>query len=67
MRILNDTDGDYVLLPNGKKFYMLATAITANTTATTAAAGSYACTVHATGLASIFRSDGSKWQFLTNA
>jgi hypothetical protein len=31
------------------------------------AAGDYAVTSHATGLGSIFVSDGTKWQFLTNA
>lgn len=49
------------------KFYTFTTAITANTTVTTAAAGSLAKTTHATGRGSIFVSDGSKWQFLTNA
>lgn len=43
------------------------TAITANTTATTLAAGTLGKTTNATGRASLFVSDGSKWQFLTNA
>lgn len=67
MRIKSDANGDYLELPNGKLWYFLDTAITANTTVTTAVAGSLASTTHATGLASMFRSDGSKWQFLTNA
>lgn len=63
---------EHLLLPNGKKVWFLTTAITANTTlddavATTVAAGDYAVTSHATGLSSIFVSDGTKWQFLTNA
>jgi hypothetical protein len=62
----------YVNLPNGKKVWCLTTAITANVTLDDAvavgpAAGDYAVTSHATGLGSIFVSDGTKWQFLTNA
>ena len=49
------------------RIYYLTTAITANVTTTTAPAGSKAYTSNATGLASVFRSDGTKWQFLTNA
>lgn len=65
-------DINYVLLPNGKKVYCLTTAITANVTADDAvaespAAGDYAVTSNATGLNSIFVSDGTSWQFLTNA
>ncbi len=58
---------DGYLSINGKRFYFLTTAITANTTVTTAPAGSIAVTTHATGLSSIFRSDGSKWQYLVNS
>lgn len=63
---------NYILLPNGKKVHCLTTAITANVTlddavATTPVTGDYAVTSHATGVASIFVSDGTKWQFLTNA
>ena len=63
---------DYLLLPNGKKIWFLTTAITANSTADDAvavgpASGDYAMTSHATGLGSIFRSDGTVWQFLTNS
>lgn len=49
------------------KLYSLTTAITANVTTTTAAAGALAKTSHATGAGSIFISDAAKWQFLTNA
>lgn len=51
----------------GIRFYYLTTAITANTTTTTAPAGSKGYTSHATGRGSVFTSDGTKWQFLTNA
>ena len=43
--------------------YFVTTAITANTTATTAPAGSLATTSNATGLGKMFISDGSKWQY----
>lgn len=43
--------------------YILSTAITANTTTTTAPAGSLGITTNATGLGKLFYSDGSKWQF----
>jgi hypothetical protein len=46
--------------------YVLSTAITANSTTTATAAGTLAITSNATGLSSIFRSDGTKWQLLTN-
>ena len=49
---------------NGKRIYVLSTAITANVTNTAAPAGSFGVTTHATGQNSIFRSDGSKWQAL---
>lgn len=69
---LRTAGADYLLLPNGKKIWFLTTAVTANSTADDAvavgpAAGDYAMTSHATGLGSIFRSDGTVWQFLTNA
>lgn len=47
--------------------YFFTTAITANSTTTAAPAGSLARTSNSTGRGSIFVSDGSKWQFLTNA
>lgn len=49
------------------RFVSLTTAITANVTTTSEAAGTLAKTSHATGISSIFRSDGTKWQFLVNA
>jgi hypothetical protein len=46
----------------GMWFCSLTTAITANTTTTSAPAGSLATTSHATGATRLFISDGSKWQ-----
>lgn len=43
--------------------YFLSTAITANTTTTTAPKGSIGTTSNATGAGKMFISDGSKWQF----
>jgi hypothetical protein len=60
--IESDSIGDYIKHINGVKEYFLTTAITANVTATTAAAGSWGRTSHATGNGKIFVSDGSKWQ-----
>jgi hypothetical protein len=42
--------------------YFYSTAITANSTTTTAPAGSFGMTSNATGLGKLFYSDGSKWQ-----
>lgn len=52
---------------NGLVLYCPTTEVTANTTATSLTAGSLCKTSHATGRASLFVSDGSKWQFLTNS
>ena len=43
--------------------YILSTAITANSTATTAPKGSLGLTTNSTGVGKLFYSDGSKWQF----
>jgi hypothetical protein len=43
--------------------YFLTTAITANTTTTSAPKGSIATTTNATGTGKLFVSDGTKWQF----
>lgn len=48
---------------NGQYLVTLTTAITANTTATTAPAGSLGITSNATGVGKLFMSDGSKWQY----
>jgi len=58
--------GNYVNIA-GKRIYFFTTAITANVTTTAAPAGSIGLTSNATGRASVFVSDGSKFQFLTNA
>lgn len=42
--------------------YFYSTAITANSTTTTAPKGSFGMTSNATGLGKLFYSDGSKWQ-----
>lgn len=44
--------------------YVFATAITANTTTTSLAAGNMGITTHATGRGKLFYSDGTKWQFM---
>lgn len=43
--------------------YFLSTAITANSTTTTAPAGSIGTTTNVTGLGKLYISDGSKWQY----
>ena len=57
------TTGNEVAANTNAGVYILSTAITANTTATTAPAGSLGITTNATGLGKLFYSDGSKWQF----
>lgn len=44
--------------------YILSTAITANTTTTSAPTGSLGITTNATGVGKLFYSDGTKWQFM---
>ena len=44
--------------------YVLSTAITANSTTTTAPVGSLGITNNATGRGKLFYSDGTKWQFM---
>jgi len=56
--------GGNVLAANtGAGLYFLDTAITADTTTTSAPAGSIGVTTNATGVGSMFISDGAKWQF----
>lgn len=59
------SDGSNIV-PGNVLFYMLTTAITANSTTTSTAAGTLAVTSNATGLGSIFQSDATKWQLLAN-
>ena len=44
--------------------YILSTAITANSTTTSAPVGSLGITTNATGRGKLFYSDGTKWQFM---
>ena len=44
--------------------YILSTAITANSTTTSAPVGSLGITTNSTGRGKLFYSDGSKWQFM---
>lgn len=56
--------GGTIMLSNtGAGIYFLDTAVTANSTTTTAAAGSIGVTTNATGLGKLFISDGTKWQY----
>jgi len=58
------TASDGVVAANANAgVYVLSTAITANTTTTSAPAGSLGITTNATGIGKLFYSDGSKWQF----
>jgi hypothetical protein len=54
------------LVAGSALFYNLSTAITPNSTTTSTASGTLAITSNATGLGSIFRSDGTNWQLLAN-
>lgn len=53
--------GSYVQI-GAVRIYGFSTAITANTTSTSAPAGSMAFTTNTTGRGRLFYSDGSKWQ-----
>ena len=55
--------GTILLSATGAGLYFLDTAVTANSTTTTAPAGSIGVTTNATGLGKLFISDSSKWQF----
>ena len=55
--------GSVLTFASGAGIYFLTTAITANTTTTTAPAGSIGVTTNASGLGKMFISDGAKWQF----
>jgi hypothetical protein len=57
----------YAILSIGTEFHWLTTAITANSTLTSAPAGSFAITSHATGRGALFYSDGTKWQASNSA
>jgi len=55
--------GTQITFSNGQVLIAMDTAITANSTTTSAAAGSLGITSHATGKGKLFMSDGTKWQF----
>jgi hypothetical protein len=55
--------GNVLTAATGAGLYFLDTAITANTTTTTAVKGSIGVTTNATGVGKLFISDGAKWQF----
>ena len=55
--------GTVLQFAGGVQFHGLDTAITANTTTTSAPAGSMAITSNSTGKGKLFVSDGSKWQY----
>ena len=55
--------GPALIATSGAGIYFLTAAITANTTTTTAVAGSIGVTTNATGVGKLFVSDGAKWQF----
>lgn len=57
------TSGDVAVANAVAGLYFLTTAITANSTTTSAPKGSIATTTNATGTGKLFVSDGSKWQF----
>lgn len=60
--ITDGASGSYVEI--GKvRVYGFDSAITANSTTTTAPAGSLGYTTHATGRGKAFYSDGTKWQY----
>lgn len=56
------TSGDAAASNAVAGVYFYSTAITANTTTTTAPKGSLGLTSNATGLGKLFYSDGTKWQ-----
>jgi hypothetical protein len=55
--------GNVLTSSTGAGLYFLDTAVTANSTLTSAPAGSIGVTTNATGLGDLFISDGTKWQF----
>lgn len=63
VKIMKDANGAYVDFL-GKRIYILDVAITTAVTATTAPAGSFGSTTHATGRNALFYSNGSVWTVL---
>ena len=54
---------DYISQKAEVNSYFVDTAITANSTTTSAVKGSIGLTTNATGVGKIFYSDGTKWQY----
>ncbi len=61
-KIFRNAYAAYFTLTNGVQVYQLTVAITANSTLTSAPAGSFGVTSHDTGKGLLFYSDGTKWQ-----
>ena len=59
----SDSSGAIALNAAGG-LYVFSTAITANSTTTSLAAGNMGITTNATGRGKLFYSDGTKWQFM---
>jgi len=59
-----ETTGDEVAANLNAGVYILSTAITANSTLTSAPVGSLGITTNATGRGKLFYADGTKWQFM---
>lgn len=55
--------GSALIFAAGAGIYVLDTAITANSTTTTAPKGSLGLTTNSTGVGKLFYSDGAKWQY----
>ena len=55
--------GNTLTAATGAGIYFLDTAVTANSTTTTAVKGSIGITTNSTGVGKLFISDGTKWQF----
>ena len=62
-QFINNTPSGPVVQNINAGLYFLSTAITANSTTTTAPVGSLATTTNATGTGKLFISDGAKWQY----
>jgi hypothetical protein len=60
---VKELGGNTLVANTGAGLYFLDTAVTANSTLTSAPAGSIGVTTNATGLGDLFISDGTKWQF----
>ncbi len=62
-QFINNTAAGPVVQNVNAGLYFLSTAITANSTTTSAPVGSLGTTTNATGTGKLFISDGTKWQY----